>query len=350
MVDRRQLIWGLAASSLWTSDASPAWTKADPVGRFGVEEPTETAWIIASLSPLGKTRRGVIRRETPYFAAVERWFARSVDHPAIAALGADFNLPRFVGNAADYRFGPAGQLVRATDATPLWDDPDGDLFTRHRPEIEDFARRSEARRFLRLNSPTLAASHNALHQAVDMRDITGWLETQFTERPAHVHVFVSPLTGGWNWTNLDGKRPRIWVPEPKPGSLDDPIKRFTTVSSVFTEVDHIYVNPVTKLHASAVETAFAKSKGWASDSAWADYESAELVFNEYMTWGVFLEYARQRLSSPDYDALATKIVRFMENTRGFVRFGDFVARLRRVMGKNTQRLQEAFPTIISSVG
>jgi hypothetical protein len=348
MIDRRHFVYALATMGGFAFSTRAARGRAEDTGQFKVHEPTEIAWIIAGLSPLGKGDGGVIRRDTPYFAAVEHWFAPVSKHPVFAALGSDFNLPRLVGNAADYRFGAAGRLEPATDAAPLWDDKEGDLFTKHRAAIEDFARRSNARRFLKQQRRTLAGSNRTLHAAVDVKDIQTWLEGQFSERSAPVQILVSPMTDGWNWTNLGGKQPRVWVPEPKSASLDDPVKRFITVSSVFTEVDHIYVNPVTTIHAAAVETVFAKAKGWATDAAWADYESAALVFNEYMTWAVFFEYARERMPPTGYDSLAGKIIKFMEKSRGFARFGDFVAVVRRVRGVDRQTLQATFPAIIAA--
>lgn len=348
MFDRRQIIRYAAATIFCSSTAAVSWGKVRGRDQFVVHAPTEIAWIIAGLSLLGRDGGGAIRRDTPYFAAVERWFSRSATHPVIAALGSDFNLPRLVGNAADYRFGRDGRLARAPSATPLWDDAEGDLFTKYRSDIEDFSRRSNARGFLKREASTLAAADHALHAAVDMTDIKTWLETQFIERSVPIEVLVSPLTGGWNWTNLGGTKPRVWIPEPKAGSLDSSVKRFGVVASVFTEVDHIYVNPVTATYAGTIEAGFAKSKGWATDQAWSDYASAELVFNEYMTWAAFLEYARSRMSPADYQILSMKIVQFMEKDRGFIRFGQFVAILERVSGGSRRALQDNFPAIIAA--
>ena len=346
MIDRRQFILSAAAPMIGSSLADISWAEPSNSDRFVVHEPTEIAWIIAALSPLG--RDGAIRRDTPYFAAVERWFAHSTTHPVIAALGPDFNLPRLVGNAADYLFQADGALSRVLSATPLWDDAEGDLFTKYRLDIEDFSKRSNARAFLKQQAPILAAADHALRSAVDMTDIKTWLEAEFTERPAPIQLLVSPLTGGWNWTNLGGVKPRVWIPEPKADALDSPVKRFGVVASVFTEVDHIYVNPITRKYAATLEAGFAKAKGWAIEQAWVDYASPELVFNEYMTWSAFLEYARARMVSADYQTLSRKIVRFMEKDRGFVRFGEFLYILKGISGRSGKTLQDDFPAIIAA--
>jgi hypothetical protein len=62
---------------------------------------------------------------------------------------------------------------------------------------------------------------------------------------------------------------------------------------------------------------------------------------------VFLTYAQARLSPSDYEALATRIVRFMESTRGFLRFGGFVAIVRDIRRERPEKLHQAFPEIIA---
>lgn len=347
MIDRRQFNCGLAAAGIVSLQTPGLAAGSRNATHFAVHEPTEIAWIMAALSPLGRKDGSSIRRDTSYFARLERWFAPHAMHPAVLALGSDFNLPRLVGNAADYSFDADERLIKASGAAPLWDDADGDLFARLRTNIEDFSRVSRARQFLRGESGTFRASYEALEASVDIADITNWLESQFPERPPPVQLLVSPLTGGWNWTNLGGPRPRVWVPEPKSVADADPVARFITVASVFTEVDHIYVNPVTQTLMQSVETVFAKDRRWATDSAWADYDSGELVFNEYMTWSVFLEYARERMSSMDYELLAAKIVRFMEEGRGFIRFAEFAAVVHRLRAPDRMVFHEAFAAIIT---
>lgn len=347
LTGRRQFLTGAAISTFWMLSGLESRAKA-AAPQQSTPEATEIAWIIAALTPLGRPQGSSIARDTPYFKAIERWFAAHVEHPAIVALGADFNLPRFVGNAADYRFVSGGKLVRTANAMPLWDDAEGDLFTAHRRLVEEFAKKSRARDFLRMQADTLDASRKALAAVIDLSDITAWLQSQFSGRPARVELFVSPLTGGWNWTNVSTRSPRIWVPQPRSAALQDMVSRYVAIASVFTEIDHIYINPVTEVHRLEVETVFARSRLWATDEAWSNYPSGELVFNEYLTWAVCSEFARESLGSADHAAFEARITRFMQERRGFIRFGQFASMLGRLRGIQSARIEDIYPQIIAS--
>jgi Domain of unknown function (DUF4932) len=345
---RRYFLKAIASSAIIGVHASRASTPAKNGMPQTLHEPTEIAWILAALSPIGRISGGVIRRDTPYFAKVEKWFGPVTKHPIFTKLGPDFNLPRLVGNAANYNYAKGERLNRIAGSVALWNDPDGDLFTKNIELIEDFCRRGAARKFLKSEEAIYSAVSSALLSSVDVDDMQRWLEKQFTKRPGPIRVFVSPLTDGWNWTNIDGTEPRIWVPAPNNASNSDPVKRFITVSSVFTEVDHIYVNPISAVHHKVINDVFSKEKGWASDAAWQNYGTPELVFNEYMTWAVFMEYARARMLPADFGVLNMKIVKFMQNQRGFVKFGAFSELIKITRTSSEKSVQDLYPEIIAN--
>lgn len=138
-----------------------------------------------------------------------------------------------------------------------------------------------------------------------------------------MQLFVSPLTSGFNWTNLDQQAPKLWVPPPAPKAFDNPVDRFVTIGTVFTEVDHNYVNQATSTRLAAVNALFANREEWGTSAAWKNYDTPELVFNEYMTWAAFVEYASDRITLTDFQPFRQRIVTFMEARRGFTRFGRF---------------------------
>lgn len=338
-LERRQL-----AGALLALIAAPAAVQRGRGSTIVTHEPTELAWILAGLSPLGRGGDS-LNRDTPYWEAAETWFAPFVQHPAVITLGADFNLPRLIGNAANYSFSDRDTLLRTPNSRQMWGDARGDLFTRRRREIEEFARESRARTFLSEQRATFDAVRATLAAAVDLADMQAWLETQFSARPAPMQVFVSPVTGGFNFTNLDPVTPRLWVPAVDPAQTD--YARFSVVRSIFTEMDHNYVNPIT---AGLGRSAFAfmtQANGWASAEAWSDYTSAELVVNEYMTFAAFLAYAQDRISGDDLVRTETATRRMMER-RGFLRFGEFADVVTRER-KRFARLEALYPVVLEAV-
>lgn len=117
---------------------------------------------------------------------------------------------------------------------------------------------------------------------------------------------------------------------------------------VFTEIDHNYVNPVSDRHVAAIEHALSGLPQWATEQARGGYRNAYAVFNEYMTFGVFLLYAQEKLPPKDFTALRTSVVRRMENGRGFPRFGAFQTMLEQVYAASpTKDIPAMYPAVIA---
>jgi hypothetical protein len=335
-LDRRTVLAGLGVCV-----ASPSLALQTNVDH----EVVEAAWLIAGLTPLGRDG-GSLSRDTAYWRAAEDWFANYTDHRVVKLLGADFNLPRWIGNAANYSFVGSHKLQRTPAARPMWDDPNGDLFTRYRSETESFLKECRARLFLRDHAETFAAVRKALFEAVDLEDMQRWLENEFSARPSPMEIYVSPMTGGWNFTNLDSITPRLWVPAVR--RLADDYDRFIVVASVFTEVNHNYVNPVTSSLSTTDYSYFTSTQGWATPQAWDDYGTPELVLNEYMTWAAYLFYARDRISGDILSKIEARTIKFMEQQRGFPKFGLFVNQLTQHRNSLNATLERCYgPTLTS---
>lgn len=337
-IDRREVLTGIGLALFGASAV-----RAEP--RSSDQETSELAWILAGLTALGRGT-DTLDRTTDYWRAVEKRFAPFSGHVAVAGLGGDFSLPRLIGNAANYRFTTAGGVDRIPGSQPMWGDAPGDLFTKLRADIEDFARKSRVRDFLVGQDKALRAARAPMYRSHDVADMQAWLESQFKARPATMQVYVSPLTGSWNFTNLNPTSPRLWVPTV--ATPPDEYTRFRVVRAVFTEVDHSYVNPATARLGSEAVAFMTVANGWATGPAWESYSTPELVMNEYMTFAVFLAYAKARLSAPDYDRIDQN-TRAMMARRGFPRFGLFADALLQRHDDQTGSLETAYPALVAAV-
>jgi hypothetical protein len=338
-VNRRAILYGFGLAGILGSRSL-----ARPATSLN-QETTELAWILAGLTPLGRGG-DALNRTTDYWRAVESWFLPVSSHAVLKKLGADFSLPRLIGNAANYQFTSAGRLRRIAGSRPMWDDAQGDLFTNYLPDIEDFVRKSRARTFLARQASALKALRQPMYNVCDMHDIQDWLERHFAARPATMQVYISPITYGWNFTNLDAVTPRLWVPAYK--APTNAFKRFQLVRSVFTEVDHNYVNPATKRLKGASYEFVNAEYGWATADAWADYASPELILNEYMTWGIFIPYAKGRLSEADFGQI-NQDTRDMMSRRGFPRFSAFVDALLQLHKNQPSNLESVYPALLAAL-
>jgi hypothetical protein len=286
-------------------------------------ETVELALIIAGVSQLARDNNNAIDRSGSYFADVEEYFATHSKHPIFVALGADFNLPRLAGNAADFDFDENDQLVEVDTSGSLWRDAENDLFRRYLALIADFARVSSFREFYSDHQFTYRELVDRTDAATDIERMRCWLESQFTVVPGGSRVYVSPLMGNFHWTTLYKPEHRLWVSGAPLQTLGDEFGRMRYARVIFTELDHPFVNPVTAEHKEAVEAAFGRHESWVTDNAQNYYPSGELQFNEYMTFAVFLMFAADHLPPADFARLREGVITMMVERRGFLAFEAF---------------------------
>lgn len=115
MVLKRVLL-GLVGWVVWAP-----WSLAQTREAVSVELPerVELAMIVAVISDLDPDGQ-MIRPNGPYVEAVEARFSSYADHAVFDALGADFNLPRLAGNAADFAFNEDGDLIETDGTGSIW--------------------------------------------------------------------------------------------------------------------------------------------------------------------------------------------------------------------------------------
>lgn len=318
-------------------------------------ETVELALLVAALTPLGLDTGTSIDRTSAYFRDVEAHFGGFRAHPAVEALGSDFSLPRLAGNAADYAFDESGNLVRVDSSGALWQDAEGDLFTRNASALADFAQVTQFRSFYSAHRPLYAGLIRDLEDAAGPGAQRTWLEANFSARPRPSQVIVSPLLSGHHWTTLFKPTPRIWLSPPRPEELTSQEARLGYARKLFTEVSHQYVNPLTDSLGEAAAHAMADPAVWRHPDA-GGYDSSVLRFNEYMTWAAFLLFASDHFDAPSaepFEALLGDISDFMVTRRGFVAFEPFAREALRkyregASGEEVQRAMVAWATEYSS--
>jgi hypothetical protein len=321
-----------------------------PDDKFVSLPPTvELALIVASLTDLGRDSGQQIDRGTPYYSAVEAHFRPYADMSAVANLPDGFNLPRLVGNAADFAFDSSGRIVEVDRSGSLWKDAEGDLFRRMRKDLEVFAKTSAFSSFYEEHRDDYAVLIDATNEMVDPQDIRAWLEAEFSARPGPARIIVSPLMAGLHWTTLYKSEQRIWLKAPDPAVVDgvSALDRMRFVRSVFTEVDHAYVNPVTAKMETDVAEGFGQTAHWATTQAAANYPTAELQFNEYMTWAAFLLYAAERLNPDDFERLNEKTVSIMKKGRGFRAFDVFADKATSLRNNSERKIEAMIPDLVA---
>jgi len=170
-------------------------------------------------------------------------------------------------------------------------------------------------------------------------------------------TIFSPLSGGFHNTTMlsadKGHFTQILMFVSAPGQWKN-ISRAENSAihsrSVFTEIDHNYVNPVTSIYKKAIKKSMGDYKRW--NTGKQRYPNACLTFNEYMTWSVFCLYAFDTYEEQYLEKIIERVERSMCENRGFIKFKEFNRELLRLYrNKPTdEQVADLYPSIIEWMG
>jgi hypothetical protein len=178
-----------------------------------------------------------------------------------------------------------------------------------------------------------------------------WLEERFPARHDCYKIVFSPLVGGSHETcgfsNPGFSETIMFVSGPgESKDTSNKIDQGLLARTVFTEIDHNYVNRVTAEYADGVRRAFADLDLWNQQE---NYRSAEMTFNEYMTWAVFLLYAHDTYDTETFERISNHVVNQMIHGRRFVHFGQFSKRLLQlhIHGDRGGAIANLYPAVLT---
>ncbi|UCD51766.1 MAG: DUF4932 domain-containing protein [Phycisphaerales bacterium] len=301
-------------------------------GRVLVEIPEtfELANIAIAISQAGLNEQHHVNKQGAYYERVLEHFLPFKDHPLIAHSDLTRNYGYcFRDNSVCYRF-EDDRIVHAGLYSRM---RQPDLFQRQLAWLEDFARVSGFRQFYRDNLPYYEQQIELYRRKVPVRKMWTWLEEQFPSQHDCYKVVFSPLLGASHETcgfsKGDFSETIMFVSGPgESPDTNDLVERGCLSRVVFTEIDHNYVNRITKNYLDRVNEALADLDQWNQQDG---YKSPEMTFNEYMTWAVFVLYV---YDTYDTDDAATIVQRSTTSTmvrwRRFVRFDEFARELLRL--------------------
>ncbi|MCC6695663.1 MAG: DUF4932 domain-containing protein [Candidatus Hydrogenedentes bacterium] len=321
--------------------------------RVEIPEVYEMANVALALSEYGRSQPQAVRRGSAYYERVMAHFEPHATHPFIEAIdikpgdyGAFYG---FRENALRYRF-EGTRIVRTAEYPNAWR-PWPDRFTELLSLAQDFAEASKFRAFYMNEQGHYAALIDDYETAVPVREIWTWLEARFPARYDAYRVVISPLTGGSHSTvrcaDNDFEETIMFVPAPAPAKEGESSasREARMARMVFTEIDHNYVNPVTQRHMFSVYRFVRPLSAWNAQEGYGDPPS---TFNEYMTWGVFLLYARDTYDEEVFKQAFERETRFMEESRRFVRFTSFSKTLLRLYpsGGEARPIESIYPDVL----
>lgn len=344
--------------------------------QFDIPEAYELANIIWTLSPAGQKATD-LNKGSDYYKKMVGWFKPYMSHPIFKTL--DF--PDSVAAAKYYQFRENSFAFNFQDTTSgskntklLFNGPyyyvygdelaDSSLFGKLKPLVEDFAVKSNFRKFYKQNLSYYRQQLARQKILLPAKQMWVWLENEFPKRKFQSYRIVSsPLIGGSHSTqnygtyNYDTKkvfRESVMFicgtdRYDNDKTLTEKQREGMMTGIVFTEIDHNYVNPATSMYAKQIDSIFSKRDTWAKKGNSSDfYESPVSVFNEYMTHAAFCLYIADSYDKPVADFVISKRESLMVDRRNFIRFKEFDQELLRLHRENKNlKTVDLYPMIVA---
>lgn len=327
---------------------------ANPGVRIETPEVYELANVILAITDYGKSDPLEVHKGTPYYERVMAWFGPYSGHPLISRVNySREEWESYLGFRTDayaFAFGPDGRLERTSDfrATSLTP------FDDHLAHIEDFARVSRFREFYASEQAFYASLRDRYAASYWINESRSFLTREFGEGVSgqgEYRAVLSPLVGRMNAQRaVEGVQ--LGFVHVADGLLKDDssgldaMERLSEFHTLFTEMDHVYVNPVTEEYSALVTRNFDPALWNKGDG----YATAAETFNEYMTWAVYDLMAREMAGETAERAISNW--HFINKRRGFIASELFAAKLQQLYRDRPQgrRIRDLYPALLEWAG
>ncbi|MCV2483867.1 DUF4932 domain-containing protein [Flavobacterium sp. SH_e] len=227
--------------------------------------------------------------------------------------------------------------------------------TTYKKEIEAFAKKTNFNEFYKSEKPFYDKIISDYKQYSNLQKQWNWLEKNFDTKINSYIVYTSALINGLNYTGgyennnfhlIEMVLPTIQKEKDRSEKNNE---AFNT-RSMFTEIDHNYVEKPSVKFKSEINTALKDREKWVNTKAYGTeyYPDGYKVFNEYMTYGVFILYAEEIYKGD------TKLLQEINNEvnaimieRGFIKMKEFNEELKNLRNKNKKKkIDLIYPELI----
>ncbi|MEM7087043.1 MAG: DUF4932 domain-containing protein [Bacteroidota bacterium] len=298
-----------------------------------VVEAQELLQVIFAITETGlkDTNSLIINHDsTDYYLDVIKEFLPHKKEPIVTIMDSLLKKRQYIrlkANACSFYFNEDGVLKKSK----TYDRMTGSFnpLDRYLPLLNDFAVKSNFRDFYDKNRRIYDSLITWHKTAVPTMRQWDWLEQQFPDhRYDNYWITFSPLVKGNHSTvrfNHNGFKQAVMFTRPpyRVKGVSKEISEGLITRNVFTEIDHNYVNPETDKYMKQVNEFFKDRDLWTSGKESSGYNSPYTIFNEYMTWSVYLLFCYDQFDSEDFKLINERIVSYIVNRRGFSRFDDF---------------------------
>ncbi|QNS41768.1 DUF4932 domain-containing protein [Chryseobacterium manosquense] len=340
--------------------------KKENRGKYNIEvnELKELLIIMLAITDYGLGNDDMFFQEGDYYQDVLKQFKPYKNEPIILKMDSlmkesPLNYLFFTGNSQTYNFD--GDVLKPDDVYFFTADEvakvkiDKNPITTYKKEIEDFAKKSDFRKFYSNHKDFYNKIYENYEKNVNLVKQWKWLEKNFEAKNDSYVIYTSQLINGLNYTNRydekDFKLIEMVLPALSKieGRTEKNAEAFNT-RVMFTEIDHNYVNKPSNKYEKQIDEALKNRDKWVNAKVYGTeyYPTGEHVFNEYMTYGVFILYALDNWKG-DTKLLneIEKEVNYTMVNRGFIKMNEFTNELKKLRAKNkNKKIDKLYPQLV----
>jgi hypothetical protein len=313
-----------------------------------IPEVSELVNILMVLNKDAEKESNMFDTKSDYYKEVKSYFKPFINHPALDTINKyitdlqykeDMNISLFSNqsyayyyalkmNACSYEFDKKGKIKNngfVQEMAKNWNsfDPMKDLAI-----FEDFAQKSNFRQFYKNHKTYYSDLIKTYKQLNPISKMQNWLDKKFGFGYGSYVVYFSPFISGAHSTQKiesNGMTQSfMFIAKAEMNTeFSSVMNELLESRTVFTEIDHNYVNPVSEIYMERINKSFSNREKWAKGEVTSMYNSPFAVFNEYMTWAVFSLYVKDNYSKNDLEDYLPKIEKQMEDDRGYIAFKKF---------------------------
>lgn len=225
--------------------------------------------------------------------------------------------------------------------------------TTYKKEIENFAKKSKFRKFYKKHSEYYDKVISDYNKFANLQEQWNWLEKQFDTKVNNYTIMCSPLINSLNYTTsyTDNDFKQIMMvlpPLDESSKLSEMENVIFNTRFMFTEIDHNYVGKPTEDNIESINKILRDREKWVDTKQYGIeyYPTPERVFDEYMTYGVFLLYCKDHFDEKTTNKAKNDVISIMED-RGFSKMKKFSEALFAVSSQNpNEKIEKWYPKFL----
>lgn len=321
--------------------------------RIELPEVYELANIILALTEYGQTDPWEVRKDIGYYREITEYFSPYLSHPLLEKV--NYSRERwkeylsFRTDAYAFAFTETGELGRAFG---FYANAGIAPFDDHLELIDDFVQKSRFREFYKTHSEYYQFIIDGYSKNYMLDEMKQFLANEFGDqvKGRNYRIVLSPLVYRMNChrdinenTSADFPTVADYLLKGEKESAVSSKEKATEIHTLFTEMDHGYVNPVSERFGNLIDEKFDGTL-WQDESG---YNSNFSTFNEYMTWAVYDIFVQRYF--PQVADEVSLYWHFQNKRRGFTYSALFSEKLKEcyALKSDEQKMSDLYSELLN---